>query len=269
MKKSAIIITSLVLAAAAITGVVVATSGQAKGPLTEKKLNKGLLLHMTFDRDETGLNKITDISGRNNTGRGSGIRWTPDGKKGGAYEFTADGDQIVVPNNKSLDPEQLTVSAWIKTTIGDHFWRRIFDKAYNKGFALSIAGDWKNNKWYGQVSMEIGPGDHAVLTSNRVDDGQWHHVVATFDGTNELVYVDGKLRGQSQWKTPRKTSATDFNLVIGCNLSNTDTKEDDLGVSFRGFIDEPMVWNRPLSENEIAFLYESQGGIPVQQTAAN
>jgi RNA polymerase sigma factor (sigma-70 family) len=269
MKKSAIIIMSLAFTAAIITGVIVTTSGQANGPVTEKKLNKGLLLHLTFDSDETGLNQITDTSGRNNTARASGVRWTPDGKKGGAYEFTADGDQIVVPNNKSLDPEQLTVSAWIKTTTGDHFWRRIFDKAYNQGYALSVAGDWQKNKWYGQVSMEIGPGDHAVLSKNRVDDGQWHHVAATFDGTNQLVYVDGKLCATSRWNAPRKTSPTDFNLVIGCNLSNISSKEDDLGVSFRGFIDEPMVWNRPLSENEIAFLYKSQGGIQAQQTAAN
>jgi hypothetical protein len=52
--------------------------------------------------------------------------------------------------------------------------------------------------------------------------------------------------------------STDFNLVIGCNRSNLDKKEDDLGVSFRGLIDEPMMWNRALSTNEIAFLYQSQ-----------
>jgi hypothetical protein len=35
-------------------------------------------------------------------------------------------------------------------------------------------------------------------------------------------------------------------------------KEDDLGSSFRGLIDEPMMWNRALSTNEVAFLYQSQ-----------
>jgi hypothetical protein len=29
-------------------------------------------------------------------------------------------------------------------------------------------------------------------------------------------------------------------------------------VSFRGLIAEPMMWNRALSEKEIAFLYQSQ-----------
>jgi len=35
-------------------------------------------------------------------------------------------------------------------------------------------------------------------------------------------------------------------------------KETDLGTSFRGLIDEPMMWNRALSPKEVAFLYQSQ-----------
>ena len=188
---------------------------------------------------------------------------------GGAYEFTADGNEIVVPNNESLNPEQLTLSAWIKTSTGDHFWRRIFDKAYSQGFALSVAGDWQQNKSYGQMCMEIGPGTHVAMTKIRVDDGKWHHVVTTFDGTAELIYVDGQLQGKFVWNQPDRVGATEFNLVIGCNRSNLDKKEDDLGVSFRGLIDEPMIWNRALSEKEVAFLFESQGRTPSAQTASN
>jgi hypothetical protein len=46
--------------------------------------------------------------------------------------------------------------------------------------------------------------------------------------------------------------------VIGCNRSNLSPKENDLGSSFRGLIAGPMMWNRALSANEIAFLYQSQ-----------
>jgi len=53
-----------------------------------------------------------------------------------------------------------------------------------------------------------------------------------------------------------ETRKLQLNLVIGCNRSNL--KEDDLGSSFRGLIDEPMMWNRALSTNEVEFLYQSQ-----------
>ena len=51
----------------------------------------------------------------------------------------------------------------------------------------------------------------------------------------------------------------DFDLVIGCNRSNIAKTEDDLGVSFRGFIDEPMMWNRALSPKEVGYLFQSAG----------
>ncbi len=259
MKKTTLIAVAVLLTATiAFISVVQTKHARANAPVTTASLREGLVLDLNFDQDETGSGKITDSSGKKNNGRASGVQWTAEGRKGGAYEFTADGDEIVVPNNKSLNPEHLTLSAWIKTKTGDHYWRRIFDKSYGKGFALSVAGDDQGKKWYGQVSMEIGPGTHFAMTKSRVDDGQWHQVAMTFDGSEELIYVDGQVQGKLHWKQPGKAGTTDFNLVIGCNRSNLAKSEDDLGVSFRGLIDEPMMWNRALSEKEVAFLYQSQ-----------
>jgi hypothetical protein len=252
--------TCALLTAAIIAAVsyptIIAKAGPTDGSVTESSLHKGLVLHFTFDQDAPG-GKVTDISGQGNNGKASGVRWTPDGKNGGAYEFTADGDEIVVANNKSVNPKQMTLAAWIKTSYTDDKWRRIFDKSYADGYALSIAGDYQKNKWRGLVSLEMGPGNHFMLTRTNVADGQWHQVVATFDGTDESLFVDGKLETRPlRWKKGEKLGSSNFNLVIGCNRSNLN--EDDLGSSFRGLIDEPMMWNRALSTNEIAFLYQSQ-----------
>jgi len=252
-KKAAILLGTT--AAVGVSVAVVTTS--SKPATTAAGLNDGLVLHYTFDNDEAG-GKVTDTSDAKNHGKASGVRWVAEGKKGGAYEFTADGNEIVVPNKKSLNPEQFTLSVWIKTKTGDHYWRRIFDKSYTTQFALSVAGDWNGQTNYGQVCFEMGPGEHALTTQNRVDDGKWHHIVATFDGRLEMVYVDGKYQAKRRWDTPGCAGASDFNLVIGCNRSNLDPKEDDLGVSFRGLIDEPMMWSRGLSPEEVAQLYQSQ-----------
>jgi RNA polymerase sigma factor (sigma-70 family) len=270
MKKTTIgILASLAVFAAVLTPIAISKTKQAQlnGPVTEKNLRRGLVLHLTCDKDETGLGKITDASGAGNHGRPEGVKWTADGKRGGAYEFTADGNEIVVANNKSVNPGQLTLSAWIKTSYADGMWRRIFDKSYSKGYALSIAGDWEKSNWRGLASTEIGPGTHFILTKTRVTDGQWHHVVTTFNGTEEVLYVDGLPQSRLQWKGPGEAGTTDFNLVIGCNRSNLN--ENDLGTSFRGCIDEPMMWNRALSEKEVTFLFESQGGPAPVQSAAN
>jgi hypothetical protein len=257
MKTNTCFLLTAAMVAAVSIPLRVANAGPTNAPITAESLRKGLVLHLAFDRDETGNNKVTDTSGQGNNGKASGVRWTADGKKGGAYEFTADGHEIVVSNNGSLNPKQLTLAAWVKTSFKSDKWRRIFDKSYSQGYALSIAADFQGNSWYGLASLEIGPGTHFSLTRSVVADGQWHHVVATFDGTEQLLFVDGKPQGTPlRWDGPGQAGATDFNLVIGCNRSNLG--EDDLGVSFRGLIDEPMMWNRALSIKEVSFLFESQ-----------
>jgi RNA polymerase sigma factor (sigma-70 family) len=223
--------------------------------IAKESLLNGLVLHFTFDQAETG-GKVTDQSGNHNDGKASGVQWTADGKKGGAYVFSADGQQIAVANNESLNPKYITVAAWIKTSVNDEWWRRIFDKSYSKGFALSIAGDWQKKSWRGLACMEIAPGPHVSYSKNVVANGQWHHLAVTFDGTQQLMYIDGKAQGKESWKKPGELGSTDFDLVIGCNRSNLN--ENDLGISFRGLIDEPMMWNRALAPDEVAFLFESQ-----------
>ena len=258
MKKPTVIILSAIVIATVVSISAVHTKhARANAPVTTASLREGLVLDLNFDQDETGGGKITDSSGKGNNGRASGVRWTAEGKKGGAYEFTADGDEIVVPNNKSLNPKQLTLSAWIRTTNADGAWRRIFDKSYSRGFAMSIAGDWQRNNWRGQASIEIGPGrSHFLLTKDRVSDGLWHHLVMTYDGEWERFYMDGQHQADHKWGRQTPVPANDLNLVIGCNRSNLT--EGDYGQSFRGLIGEPMMWNHALSEKEVAFLYQSQ-----------
>ncbi len=212
---------------------------------------------MTFDKDESDQPKITDVSGNGNYGKPVGVHWTPDGRRGGAYEFRSDGDAIVISNNPSVNPAQFTLSAWIRTSCRDTIWRRIFDKSYSLGYALSIAAPYNGNEWSGLAALEVGPGSHFSLTRKMVADGAWHHVAATFDGSEQILYVDGRPEGQPlQWDTTGRAGESANDLTIGCNRSNVG--EPDFGTSFRGTIDEPMLWNRALSVSEVARLYDSQ-----------
>ncbi len=242
---------------AVISSAVFFAAGKAPEAVTAESLRQGLVLHLSFDQAEPE-NKVTDGSGRNNHGKVSGAHWTPEGKKGGAYQFAADGDQIEVADAASLNPKRITLSAWIKTDYSDATWRRIFDKSYAKGYAMSVAGDVDKSKWMrGLAAIEITGGEHINYSKKKVVDENWRHIVATFDGTEQRLYVDGVQQGAAlRWNKPDEVGAAKFNLVIGRNRSNLG--EPDLGTSFRGIIDEPMIWDRALSAEEVQFLFKSQ-----------
>jgi RNA polymerase sigma factor (sigma-70 family) len=267
LKKTTLIAAAVILTATIISISAVKTKhARVNAPVTAASLREGLVLDMTFGQDEASSGvitdssgkarggKITDSSGKGNHGVAAGVRWTSDGRRGGAYEFTADGDEIVISNNPSLNPKQLTLAAWIKTSYMDDKWRRIFDKSWDQGYDLTMGGDWHGLSYRGQVGIEIGPKLKFIRSGIVVADGQWHHVAGTFDGNEEIVYVDGRPMGSPvPWKKPVPSNS--FNLIIG---SNRSTPSEESGLSFIGLIDEPMMWNRALSANEVAFLYQSQ-----------
>ena len=60
-----------------------------------------------------------------------------------------------------------------------------------------------------------------------------------------------------------------FDLTIGINLVDPNPEYGEVGASFDGLIDEPMIWNRALSEKEVAFLFQSQSGSSAGQTDAH
>ncbi len=120
-KTSCAIIEATILASVSIP-LIVAKCEQTTAAVTKESLLKGLVLHFTFDKAETD-GKVTDASEKQNDGKASGVKWTANGKKGGAYEFKADGDQIKVRKQRIAEsqanyPGRLDQNFAIKTRYG-------------------------------------------------------------------------------------------------------------------------------------------------------
>lgn len=208
----------------------------------------GLVLYFPFDKPaENGV--IHDESGAGNDGRVFGAQWVPEGKFGGAYRFslTNFNDRIVVPNSDALNPEQITVAAWINVSGNNGFWRRIMDKDCWHGYALSLSGDENGKAPRGQPRFE----GHANAGADRaLDDGKWHHLAATFDGKSAACYVDGVGRSRPAHNGgPMKP--TPWDLCIGNSVVGYSWQEL---MAFDGLIDEVRIYNRALSADEIKTL---------------
>jgi hypothetical protein len=222
----------------------------------------GLVLYLPFDKpDDNGV--VHDESGAGNDGRVIGAKWVPDGKFGGAYLFhiTNLTDRIVIPNSDTLNPDHITLSAWIKAADRDGFWNRIMDKDYRNAYSLDLGGDYNGNGARGKLQFETSRG--SIGSNFALNDGQWHHVAGTYDGKTISFYIDGVGRGRFA-RTPGPIKKSGWDLCIGNSMVDYGTGEF---LAYDGLIDEVRIYNRALSGSEIKMLATATGpGVDVVPT---
>src|SRR5262249_19624298 len=144
--------------------------------------------------------------------------------------------------------KQITLAAWISKSSADTRFRVIFDKKYDNGFSLTIGGVSPRVDRRGKVTWSVNT--EPLSSDGEVTDGKWHHVAATFDGTEQKLYLDGKLQREVVHRSGPVGENEDF-LSIGGRPD---------GGCFAGLIDEAMMYNRALTSGEVERLYEWAGG---------
>lgn len=182
----------------------------------------------------------------------SGPTWT-DGKVGGALQFQAAADAVVVPHTPSFSPlSQVTMAAWINhaPTTG---YRSIIDKrdATADGFDLYLDPSSK---------LFIRINNHTLSSTTPVADGTWHHVVGVYDGNDLRLYVDGVLDAS---KTVGLTQLiTSADLMIGHHHAQD-------GFTFGGTLDAVKLYSVALEDADVQALYDTypEPPAPTNQTA--
>lgn len=211
----------------------------------------GLVLYLPCNKPPVdGI--VHDQSGAGNDGHVYGARWVPDPKFGGAYQFQIKDftDRIVIPNSDTLNPQYITMSAWIKSTPSSGFWQRIIDKDFLHGYAMSLNGDWKPGD-RGRPLFEHNRS--AIEADTRADDNQWHHVAVVYDGEKSYCYLDGARTG-SRAVAPGPMTPCGWDLCIGNSIVNYNRDELD---AFDGLITQIRIYNRALPADEIEALRQS------------
>ena len=245
-----------------------ASLNQPSAPLRmPESLKQNLVLWYSFDSDEPD-GHVTDRSSHGNDGQATGTQWSSSGQFGGALVFSPSDTHVRVPNKDSLNPPRFTLCAWIKTSRADHFFRRIFDKGlFHTAFDLTVDGDWRWNpptRFRGFVEFEIDK-TGATRSTHSIADGRWHQIVATYDGNDKRLFVDGQLEARTH--SPGASVGNNLDLMIG-GFIDPSPENDDPHASFDGSLDEVMMFNRALTPAEIWQLYCLQGAGNVVGTIA-
>jgi hypothetical protein len=184
----------------------------------------------------------------------TGGGWAP-GIAGSALYLNGSDQYAVVPDDASLDiADEITMMAWVKAEELDTQY--LIKKAIHgsvDGYELSLAaasasmpgGDRRAFTRFNQASRS---NDYRVnsTTEYPYDPSAWIHLTATYDGTTTRVYVNGAEESASDTGLTA-IALNDLPLVIGAG--------SDGNRPFQGALDEVRIYNRALTAEEIADLF--------------
>jgi len=206
----------------------------------------GLVFSMSFD-EGTGTEAM-DGSANGFTGTVNGNAQWVEGKFGMALEFNASADHVVIADNDAFHIEdEITQAAWVKLNRlpGAHaviFGTRAGGGARHIGFGYGMNPSngikvWTNGANGGFKDI------NDTVTQLEVD--KWYYVSYTHTTENSgkvKIYVDGVVSSEHDSGNPVAPAGVTSQIQIGTWS----------GEAWPGFVDEVRLWNRALSDAEMA-----------------
>ena len=177
-----------------------------------------------------------DASGNANHGAPLGDPAYAPGLSGQAFEFDGRGQSVKTGiDTHPANSPSMTWSAWILP-------RKIGAK---RQILSSDNGDYKRSLLLLENRFAVFTGGSLWETSEIAEPGVWQHVAVVFDGTEVRFYKNGN---ENHFANNVTSSAPVAPLCIGRNPA--------FGEHFGGLTDEVGIYDRALSADEIAAIYE-------------
>lgn len=210
-----------------------------------------------------------DESGNGNNGTVNGAALTADrnGNANKAYSFNGTNNYINVNSSISLNTynmNALSISGWFKanTSLSGFIIRLGNPDATTGGIGYEVFNynNGNNNLLYVQNWwMNQSP---IYSESTPISLNQWYFFSITFDFLNNIssFYVNGSLISTSTAVLHKSNNPI---LNIGRNTNGGS------GNYFNGLIDDIGIWNRALTSQEIAVLYNGCSASPITSQPVN
>jgi hypothetical protein len=202
-----------------------------------------------------GEGNANDIMGTNNGTLVKGADFAA-GVVGQAFSFNGSGGYVSIPDSPSLDAftTSITIELWLKAgqLTANSDWKGIVTKGNSSWWLQASSGANTVYVAFAGLSPKMD-----MFGARNVNDGQWHHVAAVYDGTSMFLYVDGTLDvsqpatgliDQNNDPVCIGANAKAYVPRCGCNKS---------GYFFNGLIDEVSLYNRALAASDIQADYEA------------
>lgn len=218
--------------------------------LNAQNLQNGLVAHFPLNGNGDDISTLSIDGTLNGTTPATGYQ----SLAGTALDFNI-GDKLTANQDDRGITSQFSISVWVKTSINGattHIvskYNYLQDRGYYIGTYQNkfiLAGRNGSNQFV-----------YAGLGSMDVDDNNWHHVVATCDGSTWNLYVDCNLETSITVNSPNPDVMNNVPLTVGYFY---------LGDSgdyryFDGSIDEVRIYNRVLDNSERSALCDVNLGV--------
>lgn len=184
------------------------------------------------------------------------------GKIGGAIDFDGHNDYIaLMDKNYAYNGEitEMTVSSWVKTSHNHNSWTSnwaILDFDRSEYFNFFVHGNGKVS--FCSKNASGGIHDFHAGQSGQVNNDEWHHVVATYDGTQKKIYIDGVLIQSAMTPGLAIGSGTTRYGFIGDGSEANSYNGNRNGIYFNGQLDEIRLYNISLSPGRIITEFNNQ-----------
>jgi len=194
--------------------------------------------------DETSGGVVHDeVADNNGEFVGGDIEWVQ-AKFGNGLQFDGTAKYVLIPKTPELEPQSLTVCAWIKfNSVGTHSRQDMF--CYADSYQIL-----KNGSVF-RGGIHQGGGWPNAVGVTAIQDGEWYFVAETYDSQDVKLYVNGELDG-----TIAAPGSIDYlpNVEFWLGGAAGDVGND---FWFDGILDEVEIWNEAMAEDEIMELYQS------------
>ncbi|MBS3072835.1 LamG domain-containing protein [Candidatus Pacearchaeota archaeon] len=191
-----------------------------------------------------------DVSNSNNLGCSGQIcpEYTFVGKFDGAAIFDGVNDELALYGSASnVNRNKFSFSAWVKVDVSKDGNRRTiveFSKDGGKRRGLAISANANNGKPVITYGDDIGK----YVNTADLRDGQWHHLVFTYDEITPKFYLDGVLQSLAPEEIGAP-SGIQTSISVGKSLIDGNPNY------FKGAIDEVRIYNQALTQQQVTELY--------------
>ncbi|WP_169853022.1 DUF6259 domain-containing protein [Anaerohalosphaera lusitana] len=204
-------------------------------------------IHAYWPLDETTGTTAQDVAYNANGTLNGGLDFANDsvtGKYDSALNFDGVDDYIALGTDPALSGTfGFSISAWIKTTASGVIIQQRDGSVggYNGQYIVRVNSD-------GTAGFVVYNDGYQLnfASTQKVNDGNWHHIVAVRQGNDGYIYVDAGAPATDSG--PVKSLNANLAVSIGVDI------RDSVGY-FDGVIDDVKIYNYPITAQRITDIY--------------